>query len=236
MRKTAILLLITMFAITSASAKWKYDKKDLVKKEVNISTFSNIIASRGVDVYISKGTSNVAKIESHKDYIDHVVVKNEGNTLFVYMSDEIESIYFPIKVYVQAETLNQIYAKSGSDIMCEEIIKCDVLNIKLKSGSDAKLNIEANKVIVNAKGGSDLILSGTATNLEATFSGGSDLISDEMKVNNCTIKISGGSDAKVYASEYINIDASGASDVKYYGNPSKKKIKTSYSSDVIRGR
>jgi hypothetical protein len=236
MKKTVTLLLISMFTLTSVMGKWKYDKKDIVKKDVEISTFSNITASRGVDVYIVKGNSNIAKIESHKDYVDHIVIKNEGNTLFVTIGDDIQSVYYPVKVYVEAETLNQIYAKSGSDIMSEEKISCDVLNIKLKSGSDAKLNIEANTIVVNASGGADLILSGTATNLKATFSGGSDLISDEMKVRNCTLKISGGSDAKIFASESINIDASGASDVKYYGNPSEKNIKTSYSSDVIGGR
>ena len=75
-------------------------------------------------------------------------------------------------------------------------------------------------------------LKGKAKSLNIDASGGSDVSASDFIVEDCKLEASGGSDAEVYASNSIIIDASSASDVYYYGSPQQRDINASSSADV----
>jgi hypothetical protein len=96
------------------------------------------------------------------------------------------------------------------------------------------LELDLKELDLEASGGSDVLLKGTAKIVKMEASGGSDLDTYEMKAEKCLVNVSGGSDAKVFATKELNVNASGGSDVSYKGNPASVNSDVSGSSDLYK--
>jgi hypothetical protein len=68
-------------------------------------------------------------------------------------------------------------------------------------------------------GASNLNLSGTTQHLTSTVSGASNLKAYDLKTSVVSVTASGASSAQVYATEKLTMKSSGASSVKYKGDP-----------------
>lgn len=135
-----------------------------------------------------------------------------------------------IELDLEARSL-KCHLSSGSDAKFSGKISGDV-DIIAEHGSDVEGKFSAQNVFCDIKHGSDLHLNGKAKSLNINASGGSDVSASSFITENCKLEASGGSDAEVYASNSIVIDASSASDVYYYGNPKQRDINSSSSADV----
>ena len=85
---------------------------------------------------------------------------------------------------------------------------------------------------IQISGGADLRGSGVADSYSLSASGGSDSDLEDLEARSVIVSVSGGSDARVFASESVEGNASGGSDVTVYGDPSSVLIETSGGSDV----
>lgn len=135
-----------------------------------------------------------------------------------------------IELSIEASSL-KCHLSSGSDAEIIGKISGDV-NILAEHGSDVEGKFSAQHVFCDVNHGSDLDLKGKAKSLNIDASGGSDVSASDFIVEDCKLEASGGSDAEVYASNSIVIDASSASDVYYYGSPKQRDINASSSADV----
>jgi hypothetical protein len=72
---------------------------------------------------------------------------------------------------------------------------------------------------VTVSGASDLVVWGSADRQSVTVSGASRYDALDLETGECFIDVSGASDALVWAREWLEVDASGASRVRFRGNP-----------------
>jgi hypothetical protein len=82
-------------------------------------------------------------------------------------------------------------------------------------------------------GGSDAEVRGAARSLTAEASGGSDIEAGSLEAEEATVRVSGGSDATIWASASVDINASGGSDVSVLGNPPQQRVNNDRSSDIV---
>lgn len=68
--------------------------------------------------------------------------------------------------------------------------------------------------------------------LEVDVSGATSLDARDLKAENVEIDISGASNAKVYASNKLEAEASGASHITFYGDPEKVETDVSGASNI----
>jgi hypothetical protein len=106
------------------------------------------------------------------------------------------------------------------------------LSVDLSGSSSLNGDIEAGDVSIDLSGSSEATLSGSGQDLTIDISGSSDLDLVEFPVVDARVDASGTSSATVNASGRLDVDASGASDVYYLGDPTMGTIDTSGESSV----
>jgi hypothetical protein len=104
--------------------------------------------------------------------------------------------------------------------------------VDLSGSSSLRGDIEAGGTSFDLSGSSDANLTGSGGNLTLDASGSSDVDLSDFPVADAEIDASGASTVTVNASGRLDVEASGASDVYYLGDPSMGTIDTSGASSV----
>lgn len=203
----------------------------------NLTGFTSIKVSSGVDVYLSQGSGESVEVEAEEESFKYIITEVEGNTLVIRMDDSWKNLFRkmePVKVYVSFTSLDAISASGGSDIYGQGELTFNELRIASSGGADVRLNLQADELEVHCSGGADVILSGAADFMKGVSSGGSDLKAKDLEVEEADISSSGASDVHVQVVRSLKAAASGASDIVYYGNPTNVEISTSGASDITK--
>ena len=226
----------TLFANAQIFSRGIVGDGQLAKRVFKLSDFNNVKVSSGIDLYLSPSAKNQAELVTHKNVIPAVEVIQEGNTLIFKLKESVRKTSKGIKIYLSYKTLEGICASGGSDVCMNNnaVLKSKSLSIDASGGSDIRLAIDVESLKCKTSGGSDTYLKGSANFATFDCSGGSDVKAKELATQTCSIESSGGSDAIVTATKSVKIDASGASDVTYYGNPKSVSVSKSGASDVYR--
>jgi hypothetical protein len=118
-----------------------------------------------------------------------------------------------------------------SDVNFSGAVKADIsgfdnlskMDFELSGASNVDFEGSVKELEFDVSGASQLDLYGDGQFLDGELSGASELNSYDMMVSESDIDVSGASSAKVWVTKFLKVDASGASKVRYKGNPSVQK-------------
>jgi len=202
----------------------------------NVTPFSGIKVSGGIDVYLSQGDDySLAVSASEEKYRDNIKTEVKNEVLVVsYNNDHFGRNYGDkkLRVYVSFKTLESLEGSGASDIIINGTLVANSMLVKLSGASDIKGAVKITNLSLELSGASTVTINGTAQNLKVDGSGASDIKNYDLKVENCVAKLSGASDVRLTITNSISAHASGASTLYYEGNPDKKDVATSGASSV----
>lgn len=199
------------------------------------SSFSKIKVSHGIDLYLSQSsTESLAVSASEEKYADKIITVVENGVLRISYdgSGWTGSGNRQLKAYVSFKDINELEASGSSDIRVAGSIKASKLSLRLSGSSDFIGSVMADDLVLDMSGSSDVKISGTANTLNLENSGASDLKGYDLVVNVCNSNSSGASDVNITVKKELNVQASGASDVYYKGNPVVKTLRSSGASTI----
>jgi hypothetical protein len=225
-------LLLTTFFGQSFGQTIINDKNAEVR---NVSSFSGIKVSGGIDVYLSQGSEYALAVSASEDkFRDNI--KTEINNGILTISYSGGSLRFNesrnLRVYISFKDLESIEGSGASDFKFSETFKANSLRLKLSGASEIKGAININNLDVNISGASTVKMNGNVQNIKIDASGASDLKNYELVADNCIANLSGASDVKLTVNKSVSVKASGASTFNYKGNPDKRDVNTSGASSV----
>lgn len=226
---TVFCFFILMFSSCQLEAQKKIRR--------NFTDFNELQVSSGIDVYLTQQGNESIEIEADEDILDKVIVEKNNNTLIIKIDRGIMNWFAnhgPIKAYIGFKDLKNIQVAGGSDLYGEGALEFDKLEMGASGGSDIKLSLKANELKINSSGGSDVKLEGYASYFEGSSSGGSDIKAQDLETEVANINSSGGSDAHISVSRKLVANASGGSDIYYYGNPEDVDSNESGGGDVTK--
>ncbi len=187
------------------------------ERNVN-SEFDAIDVSRGLDVYLTQGSSESIKVQADENLQELIVTEVENGVLSIYTKESISHASSK-KIMVSFDNLDRIETSSGSDVVSTNIISVDKIIIDSSSGSDVELEIEAQSITCDASSGSDIKLSGSTNLFHAEASSGSDIKAGNLKAVKTVAEANSGADITVNTSKELTATANSGGDIKYYGNP-----------------
>lgn len=238
MQKLLITLTISLLFSCAVSAQKCLNDKHAQARQVG--SFHGIEVSGGIDLYLDQsdavGVAVSATDEEDRDMVKTIV---ENGILKIYYKkpDSWLSVSWgnkQLRAYVSVKQIDMLRASGGSDILIHESLNCQNLHMQLSGGSDCKGKIQAQELHIVASGGSDAILEGQVNQLKVQASGGSDVKGFGLVSQIANLSASGGSDIHVTVQKDLSADASGGSDIYYKGEPLKRQVSTSGSSDIKR--
>ncbi len=230
--KPILFFLFGLFAITSNAQTIINDKNVEVR---NVSSFSAIKVSGGIDVYLSQSNEDaVAVSASDEKYRDEIKTEVKDGILNIYFDNN--SFRFnsrrDLRAYVSFKTLESIEGSGASDFIVNGNFSGNSIKIKLGGACDMKGTVNFTNAELDLNGASTMKISGKIENLKIEASGASDIKNYDLVTDNCIAQLSGASDVKITVNQSISAKASGASTFDYKGNPERREVSSSGASNI----
>lgn len=196
--------------------------------------FGKGIAGSGVRKTEKRIVSDFKKIEIGGAYEVEIVAQQEQQNLELEGDDNILPL---IKTEVKNGTL---YINSDRPFNVKKSIRvkiaaADVQALDVSGACDVNAkNIKTDRFEINLSGASDVKVQGETTSLKIDSSGASKIDAEKLTARSVNVSTSGAGTTRVFASEELTADASGASTIIYSGEPKVVNKKDSGASSITK--
>ncbi len=210
------LLLITVF-ITSCDPGVSGNGK-VTSETRDVESFHSIDLSGSYELVLVQTSGSALKIETDENLHQHIESYVEDEVLYVSSKRRIGN-HRELVLYINFEELESIASRGGSEIRTKGVITGDRLNLDFSGAVEAIMDLDYNAVYGDFSGASELKLKGTASVVSLDCSGAIEVNALELMTEKFKLEISGAAEADVYVTEELIVDASGAVEVRYKGDP-----------------
>jgi hypothetical protein len=202
-------ILITAFLIGSivAAAQTFNERK--------LEPFSKIQISGAAKIYYTTSDTLKLKITGTDKEVENTESKVEGGTLFIQTKGKYQS---PVSIYIQNRELTELSCSGASDFRSSNEIRSDSLLLSVSGSSSINAKVNSKKLVISESGASNVTLSGSVDQLVAVVSGASGLKAYGLESKSANLITSGASSVKVFVSEKLVANATGASNIKVKGD------------------
>jgi hypothetical protein len=224
------------------NASWEMDYTDFARLEIN----------SGFDTEISRADSYAVTITIDKALYEYLRINQRGNTLHIGLKSGYTYANAVRKAIVTLPDLSKLELSGGSRANVRDFDVKHALDFKLSGASrmelesistgDAGFDLSGSSraegtIIINKgnfklSGVSTLELEGAGNEIKIDASGGSNVKLADFYVLDASVKLSGASDAVIKVGDHLDVNLSGASDLKYIGTPKLGSIIISGGSTV----
>ena len=188
--------------------------------------FQKIDVSSGIEVVIEQTENKSILVEADENLQKIISTTVENGTLIIKTKKGYTATQTP-KVIVKTPSISVISASSGSNISSANTLITNDIKVEADSGSEIKINVEADAISLTTESGSTIIASGKALKLETDSSSGSQINAEQLMANDVLSESSSGSTTTVSPILTLTANASSGSSISYTGTPKKVESKSS---------
>lgn len=201
----------------------------------NVSSFSAIKASDGIDIYLSQSDDYALAVSaSDKKYIDYIKTEVKNGVLVI--SYDGSAFKYNnnrrLRAYISFKDIESLQASGACNYIINGTLTTNSLRIKLSGASEIRGVIDIENLQIDLGGASLVKVSGTVQNLKIDTGGASDVKNYDLVAENCVANLGGASDVKITVNKSLIAKAGGASTLYYKGNPDKKDVSSEGASTI----
>lgn len=199
---------------------------NVVKENRTVTSFSGIDIGGAFEVVLIQGTDEALVLEADENLMEHIITEVKSGVLVIKTDKNIRNCE-EMKAYITFKELDYMDLSGAIDIYSEGTLTFDQLEMDASGASEIELEMKANTFSLDVSGASEIKLSGFAETVSIDASGASEINAGEFEIDYLTLDVSGASEATVFVNKELDVDVSGAADVRYKGNPEKINTSTS---------
>ncbi len=233
----------TLFISALLSLSFISCAQETVKGNGNIDTqirnvsskFDAVGTSGAYEVVINDAPQDgKIKLEGDANILDKINVEVKGNTLVLETKNGFNlSFKKPVKITLNAQNLKSLALSGSGNMKANGIQKVEEFSVAVSGSGNIDAKVSAKKVSTAISGSGDINLEGNTDLLIVGTSGSGDVNAFKLNVKDAEIGVSGSGDTELTISGNLTGAVSGSGDIKYKGNPSKIKVQSAGSGDVI---
>jgi len=193
-------------------------------------SFAEIDVGSGIQLDVKFGPAISLIVTGDDNLLPHLKTEITGDRLKIY-TDTPYSSDLGVKVSVTLPALKVLAGSGASNTMLTDVAGEQIL-LDLSGASDCQFTGVADLIDVKLSGASHSTLAGAAKRLAVECSGASHVDAARLTARTVTAELSGASTAHVNATEELAAEASGASTLRYIGQPAKLDKEISGASTV----
>jgi len=195
---------------------------NVIKQERSISSFDGIDVGGAFNVFLTQGDTEKLVIEADENLMDIIETEVRGSTLKIKTSEDIKESS-KLNIYITFKDLKDIDVSGACDLTGENKFKLGDLDLDCSGASEMEMKLSAGNINLDCSGASNAELFGSAQSVNAELSGASKLDAMEFEVAIYDIDVSGASHGKIFVTEELSVEVSGAAHLKYKGEPRIKE-------------
>ncbi|MGH2619225.1 MAG: head GIN domain-containing protein [Anaerolineales bacterium] len=224
----ACTISVPSFSAVSGSGEIVTVTKDFID-------FDRVEIGSAFDATVQQGDTFAIVIRIDDNLEEYLRVNQVGQTLELGL--EPDRVFGLGSTTLEAEitmpTLSGVETSGASQITLAGFESSQSLRVVASGASSVAGEIQAGDTSMKASGASSISLAGGAANLALEVSGASSVDLEAFPVADLHAELSGASSAVVNVSGTLDVEASGASELSYLGNPTLGSVNTSGASSVI---
>jgi hypothetical protein len=194
-----------------------------------VGDFNKISVSGGFNVILKQDSSLSLKITADDNLLKYIKTEVNGSRLRIYSRRSLCNTG-NLTINVGVRNLEEIKASGAVEVESDGKIVTQDLHFKLSGATKITMDLNAANVTTSGSGATELDLKGQASSHNIDLSGSGKVYALDFVVGNCDIQTSGIGHSEVNVLHSLSIHSSGASNVKYRGNPSITNDKSGASS------
>ena len=232
--KSAVLLVLIVQVFSSCTFAGPMGVKGsgkAISEERQISSFRGLDVSGGFEVILTQGQKQSLVLEADDNLMREIITEVRGGELNIYVRGSVSPVT-KMKAYLTFVQLEDIDISGAVKLFSEQKLSFDRLSIDGSGASKIDFSADMQSLKGDFSGASTITLSGNLNDLSIECSGASKLYLSDLLASTAKLELSGASYAEVNVSEKLRVDASGASYVRYKGDPKDVSFDNSGASKV----
>lgn len=231
MKKIFLLLLPTLFLTNCKNPEVRNDPSETTSQTVEtaiykINVFENIVNNSVINIEI---TDEVPSDEIHfistKENLELIKFEILNATLFLTHSKKTVNFHdTKIIAKINSSSIKSFKIEGAGYITSSVIQKADKIETNIAGAGNLELNLNNNSIHNKIEGLGNINLKGRTDISKTEIDGAGNLNAYELETNYTLVDIEGVGNAKVRASEKLEVNISGIGNLTYKGNP-KEVIK-----------
>ncbi len=204
-----------------------------VTKTYGLEEFSQVNVSSAFQVAISRADTFSVEVTVDDNLADKLDVRKAGDTLIIGVKPHVG--FFgntTLKAKVSLPVLTGVELSGATNGMLAGFDSARPLAVTVSGASKLTGDIRSGDAKMNVSGASTVELTGATQGLDVIVSGASTVALKQFTSADTKVSASGASHATVAPAGKLTAEASGASSVRYIGEPAGVKVNTSGASSV----
>jgi len=189
-----------------------------VSENHKVGNFTNLEVSGGFRVNLKQDSSQSVDITADDNVMKYVHIESDGDRLNIYCKKNVCGSGEMV-LTVGVRNLEKLKGSGAVDFMSQGKITTKDLAINLAGASKIDMDLSAANVTTEGTGSSEVRLRGQATSHRMEFTGAGKVHAFDFVVGKYDIHSTGAAECEINVLNELNVSSTGASDVKYKGNP-----------------
>jgi len=181
--------------------------------------FTQIDISGGFKVNLKQDSSLNVTINGDDNLMKYIRTSNEGDKLRIYTRKNL-CPSGEIVINIGVKNLEEIKTSGAIEINSDGKLNTKDLSIHTSGGSKITMDLDAANLETEGSGASEINLKGQATSHKVHLTGSGKINAFDFVVGSYDIETTGASECEINVLHDLNVNTTGASDIKYRGNPS----------------
>lgn len=187
-------------------------------KTRNVAAFTKLDVSGGFNLVLKQDSSTKLTITADDNLLKYVKTNVENGVLHISTKKNMCSSG-SMTVHVGIRELEEIKGSGALEVTAEGKIVTKDVAFRTSGASKITLDLDAANVTTETSGAGELYLTGQASSHHIEISGVGKVHAFDFVVGNYYISTSGAGECQINVLHSLEIHSSGASEVKYKGNP-----------------
>ena len=203
-------------------------------KDYDFSGFTKVSIGSAFQSQITQGESYAVSVTVDDNLLEYLDVRVDGDTLHVGLKPLV-SLGFrnaTLKTQITMPDLEGLDLSGATRTQLSGFSNTKPVDVEISGASQLHGDIKTGQMQMRASGASTVDISGSTGPLDVEASGASTVRLNNFTSTDTSVRASGASNVTVNASGKLTGDASGASTVRYAGNPASVQVDTSGASSV----
>lgn len=231
---TLVLVLLLSTTLTACGQTIVHDANAQVRE---LPPFHGIEVSGGMTLYLTQGPEQgVAVSAGDEKNVSKIKAEVKNGILKITPESGVWNGWNwsnrSLKAYVTVNKVESIECNGASAVRVSGELQVKALTMELSGASSFKGTIKGDELKIEVTGASSATLDGNVQSFSAEASGASSIKGYELITATCAAQASGASAISITATKEINLEASGASAIRYKGDAAIKRAEASGASSV----
>jgi len=221
MKNFPAFLLLTFLAVLLSCSDEKIKPSDeITARDYEITDINRLLVSTAFSAEVYFDDQNSVEIITNDNLHDKIEVINSDNDLIIKVQDNLNiKGSSTLRAIIRTPGIERFVASGASSIDVIDSIKVEFFEASLSGASSFSGTVISTSSDIDISGASFADIDGSTTSLSLDVSGAGNIVDTDFRIGTLQAVVSGASTARLFISEELNINLSGASTFQYGGSP-----------------